>query len=181
MAVVAGDVRDVGVEKCRSYGALASTEVVTDSELLRDSSLSQHRVSRVPGQDFPIHREPPLRDRTVPDFHDPLDLDGPSSIHGRGESPSRSGCNSSPSEGQDASILVLVQDMKPRRLIAEDSVQLPQLRDQGPQFLCQNIRRIGFSDKTGDIVAFSDPNASLAVPLCANLIDAMRGRCCHNS
>jgi hypothetical protein len=38
------------------------------SELLRDTSLSQHRVGGVPGQDFPVHGETSLRDRTVPNL-----------------------------------------------------------------------------------------------------------------
>ena len=38
------------------------------SKLLRDTGLSQHRVGGVPGQDFPVHRETPFRDRAVPDF-----------------------------------------------------------------------------------------------------------------
>ena len=38
------------------------------SKLLRDTSLSQHRVGGMPRQDFPVHGETSLRDRTVPDF-----------------------------------------------------------------------------------------------------------------
>src|ERR1019366_10294182 len=38
------------------------------SKLLRDTGLSQHCVGGVPGQDFAVHREAPLRNRTVPDF-----------------------------------------------------------------------------------------------------------------
>ena len=38
------------------------------SKLFRDTSLSKHRVGGVPGQDFPVHGEASLRDRTVPDF-----------------------------------------------------------------------------------------------------------------
>jgi hypothetical protein len=38
------------------------------SKLLRDTSLSQHRIGGVPGQDFRVHGETSLRDRTVPDF-----------------------------------------------------------------------------------------------------------------
>jgi len=38
------------------------------SELLCDTSLSQHGVGGVPGQDFPVHGETSLRDRTEPDL-----------------------------------------------------------------------------------------------------------------
>ena len=46
-------------------------KVVADtrkSKLLRDTSLPQDRVGGVPGQDFRVHGETSLRDRTVPDF-----------------------------------------------------------------------------------------------------------------
>jgi hypothetical protein len=38
------------------------------SKLLRDTRLSQHRVGGVAGQDLPVHRKTPFRDRAVPDF-----------------------------------------------------------------------------------------------------------------
>jgi hypothetical protein len=49
----------------------STRRVVADtgkSELLRYTSLSQHGVGGVPGQNFPVHGETSLRDRTVPDF-----------------------------------------------------------------------------------------------------------------
>ena len=93
------------------------------SKLFRDTSLSQHRVRGVPGQDSPVHGETSLRHRTVPDFVVTFGLAARSDIHAHEESPSRSGCNW-PSEGQDATIFVLVQHVETRGPVAGGTVQL---------------------------------------------------------
>lgn len=111
------------------------------SKLLRDTSLSQHRVGGVPGQDFPVHGETSLRDRTVPDFVVtfawPLKV---TSMRAKNLLDARGVAGHQRSEGQDATIFVLVQHVKTRGPVAGGTVQLQQLGDKSSQFLNKNIR-----------------------------------------
>jgi hypothetical protein len=74
---------------------------------------------------------------------------------------------------------MLVQHVKTRGPVTGGAVQLQQLGDKSSQLLNQNIRRIGFSHKAWDILTLGHPNASLAVPLRADFVNARWGRFLH--
>ncbi len=141
------------------------------SKLLRDTGLSQYRVGGVSGKDLAVHGETPFRDRTVPDFVVTFawSLEATSLAHE--ESPSRPECNW-PSEGENATVFVLVQHMEARSPAADGAIQFQQLGDKRSQFLNQNLGRIGLGNKAWYVVTFGHPDASLVVPLRPDLIHA---------